>query len=416
MPVTTRERLLGHGPLGSFKWKKVSWEPNWREVEPQIVNMGAQVTESEGHRMIRKGLYDGGGPFYTVRLERNFPTRHIEYEAADNSYFVGDVGTPLPESTLPSDLYAMTPRKFKSNDMSDLIPLGTIAIAQCAPTNPNANLGTSLAEMYREGVPSIPGMQAWKRRTEIVKAAASEFLNAEFGWLPLVSDVKDTASSIRHMRDILKQYQRDAGKNVRRSFAFPIEESEDTNELVMAPSTIIYGATGYPAGLSEKFGSMKVTQTIRKRSRKWFDGCFTYGLPDQSDSWSGIERIAAEADKLFGTDITPDVLWELTPWSWAVDWFTNTGDVIHNVTNFAEQGLVMRYGYMMEEYSVNVEHTFTPDASENANGFRRFPTSSYSLVSKRRVPANPFGFGLTEADLSPTQIAIAVAVGITQLL
>jgi hypothetical protein len=121
-----------------------------------------------------------------------------------------------------------------------------------------------------------------------------------------------------------------------------------------------------------------------------------------------------EAGHLYGTTITPDVLWELTPWSWAVDWFTNAGDVINNVTNFSQFGLIMQYGYMMETYSTKILNTL--DRSGLLGHEDQVPPpSSATIVSKVRREANPFGFGLSNSSLSLEQIAIAAAVGITLL-
>lgn len=386
-------------------------------LNPQMVDMGEQLTVSEGHHKVN-GRWDGGGPFYTCRIGRNFPTRSLYWEGFNSQFGLkGRFGTPLPELTLPTEYRNMTPTKFRSRDTSNLNADGATAISAVAPTNPNATLATGISEAYKEGLPSLPGIQSWKRRTEIAKAAASEFLNVEFGWLPLVGEVHDVSSSVKNSGLILDQYRRDSGRNVRREFAFPIETTEITNNIgALYPSTSYLGGDGLPGFVyANVLGPMDVTQTIRISSRKWFSGAFTYVVPDQSDSWNGMTRASAEADHLLGTDLTPDVLWELTPWSWAIDWFTNAGDVINNATNFAIQGLVMRYGYMMEETSVHVSHSFSPKANQGFSGFRSFPSSSYTMTAKVRTGANPFGFGLTLGDLSATQIAIAAAVGITLL-
>jgi len=88
--------------------------------------------------------------------------------------------------------------------------------------------------------------------------------------------------------------------------------------------------------------------SLVKETKKWFEGCFTYGLPSSSDNWRKALGFGSDADQLFGIALSPSILWELTPWSWAVDWFSNAGQVINNVTNFGLAGLVLRYGYIME--------------------------------------------------------------------
>lgn len=390
----------------------------WTKNQGQKVGIGAQHTVSEGHPISKKtGYRSGGGPFYSVRTKRNFPLKHISFKSGQDR-LEADIGTPIA-STLLSTAYQQMlkdPKNIRSEDTSDLDPLGATAISIVAPTNPNANLGTSLAELHREGLPSLPGVQFWKKRCEIAKAAASEFLNAEFAWLPLVEDVKDVAQSVQAGSKLLRQYERDEGRNVRREFHYPIERSKDSFRTKIAPSVVSTGSTGWTNPFGATLGSVDSVVEIEESRRKWFSGCFTYSIPRQSDSWQALLRNGGEADKLFGTTLTPDVLWELTPWSWAIDYFSNAGNVIQNVTDFAQQGLVMRYGYMMEEKSIKVTATMV----ERKTNFMSFdhttvPPQTIEITSKVRRPANPFGFGLTLDDLSPLQVAILAAVGISLL-
>jgi len=125
-----------------------------------------------------------------------------------------------------------------------------------------------------------------------------------------------------------------------------------------------------------------------------------------------MDRHALEAKKLLGLTLTPDTLWNAAPWSWAVDWFSNTGDVISNVTDSVTDGLVMRYGYIMEHsivkniYSLTKPGTLNPDV--------RVPSITLVVETKKRRRANPFGFGLSWGSLSLRQQAIALALGLTR--
>jgi len=123
---------------------------------------------------------------------------------------------------------------------------------------------------------------------------------------------------------------------------------------------------------------------------------------------------AETAKKLLGFDITPEVLWELVPWSWAVDWFTNVGDLIKNVSAFSTDGLVMRYGYIME-------HSIARDTYIHIGptGFRSQSVfcEPYTFVceTKLRRRATPFGFGLNLEALTGRQKSIIAALGLTRL-
>jgi len=60
-----------------------------------------------------------------------------------------------------------------------------------------------------------------------------------------------------------------------------------------------------------------------------------------------------------------------------------------------------------------VKDTYTRDPSPFKNGAG---TGSISLITetKQRVRANPFGFGITWEGLSPFQLSIAAALGISK--
>jgi hypothetical protein len=282
-----------------------------------------------------------------------------------------------------------------------------------------------LAETFREGIPSLPGIQSWKNRTRILKGAGSEFLNAEFGWLPLIDEVHNVGNAARHHREIMNNYHHGEGRDTHRSFRFPLQSS--------SKSAVIGGELPIQSGLAPNW--LTATSPTPERSvslvretRKWFEGCFTYALPSSTDSWRKAIGFGSDADKLFGISLTPDLLWELTPWSWAVDWFSNAGSVINNVTNFGLAGLVLRYGYMMEESIESVTAECGPVTTVDTDITKPFfnggevlnksdpCSSSISLVTKRRVPADPFGFSIGWEGLSPTQLAITAALGITRLL
>jgi hypothetical protein len=396
---------------------------NWFKYPKQKVQMGKQFTVSEGHRKDPKsGHYLGGGPFYTVLVKRRFPVHDVEIKgvAKPNRIIRAAVGTPI-DLALPPGYDYSDPRKFRSEDTSDLDPKGATAVSQVAPTNPNGEAATALGEIVKDGLPSIPGIQTWKQRTDIARAAGSEYLNAVFGWMPLVKEVRNVSNNVAHSDTILQNYRANSGGTVRRSFSFPSEQSEKTEMLFGAPTVNPLGTTGWPFGGLGYFDNTEIVRTIKVSSKCWFSGAFTYVTPPSGDSDDRIRYATDQAHHLLGTDLTPNVLWELTPWSWAIDWFSNAGDVINNFTNLALQGLVMRYGYIMKEDSVVMTQSFAPQGAGNGSVpdpwrvHKACPPSTIEIVSKVRRPANPFGFGIGWEGLSPTKLAITAALGITRL-
>lgn len=371
---------------------------------------GTQVTASEGHPWPpRKGSKnDIGGDFSTVKtyvqpfkVVRLSAVKHeTNGDRAVRSMNGPIFNTPPNNPTFPTS---------QASSTDDLDEYGATAIARCKPDNSVANASVFLGELIREGIPSLIGSNTWKSRTKIHKDLGSDYLNAQFGWAPLVNEVRSFGEAIRKSSDRMKQYERDAGKVVRRQFHFPLKRtvSEVTLQTGVAcegPFWQEFYRDGYTGGTL-----IRRTEVLQRR---WFSGAFTYYLPSGYDSRKKMDKWALEAKHMFGLSLTPEVLWNLAPWSWAADWFSNTGDVLANVSSFKQDGLVMRYGYIME-------HTIVREIYTNTDPGLKAGPSVYSdtvfvTETKTRRRANPYGFGVSWEGLSAFQLSILGALGISR--
>jgi len=297
------------------------------------------------------------------------------------------------------------PPSAQSTD-SALNALGTTAIAQCKPDNAIASAGSALGEIFTGGLPHLAGSTFWRSKVDTARKAGDEYLNAQFGWLPLVSDIGDFAKAVRNFDAVLKQYERDAGRQVRRRYEFPTETTEEEVVIPNAPGWVI----GSGGNVQQSYGTRVIHKSVVKK--RWFSGAFTYHLPSGYDSRNELDRLRLFANRI-GLNVSPNTLWELAPWSWAVDWFSNAGDVISNVQSFELDGSVMVYGYMME-HTVS-SHTYTNQGGRDINN-RPFDFQPVTLVTETKVRrgANPYGFGITWEALSPFQVSILTALGLTK--
>lgn len=371
-----------------------------------------QTTESEGHPFSRLGKSDMdiGGEFFSKRSWHihNCPYLEIWSGAPHNSSFYR--GRIFPRNFATPQLW--------TNDFADLMPtertvldaLGTTAIAQTIPTNPVASLATFIGEL-REGFPRIIGSTVFKSRLRnLRKGVGREYLNWEFGWKPLIADVQRFIHAARNADKLWAQFLRDSGRRVRRRYTFPrvetVQSSTSDEPIVMFG---MIGNDGFWQGGNNIFPRFYESREITDR---WFSGAFTYYAdhdPAVMNSWKGhLQRF----NKLYGVKLTPDVLWNLSPWSWAADWFSNTGDVVHNITQFSDDGLVMPYGYMMEHKSRQDTYRMRDVTPKGYN----IPdlTEVFRTTVKYRIQATPYGFGLDLGDLSPRQLAIIAALGLSR--
>jgi len=267
-----------------------------------------------------------------------------------------------------------------------------------------------MGETYREGLPHLVGHQTWRDRTLAAKQAGGEYLNVKFGWQPLVSEILNFGSTVAKSRDILDQYRADKGKVIRRRYSFPTveESSHETADESAGPITNAFTSSPwFPPSQSGK-----LIKSVSKSSSRWFSGAFVYGFPQDSTPFGNVRELGAEADRLFGLSLTPDVLWNLAPWSWAIDWFTNTGDVLSTIGDMMSQGLVMQYGYMMEQTSHRVSYSLSDSVVHGKPA--HVPAASFEVTSKKRVVGSPFGFGITWDGLSTAQAAILAALGMSR--
>lgn len=292
---------------------------------------------------------------------------------------------------------------------SVMAALGTKAIAITLPTNPAANLATALGELRNDGLPKIPTsaiVKAVLSRYRLLGSLGKEHLNLVFGWAPLISDVRKLAASVKNSDHIIKQFERDSGRPVRRRLHFPTVEDVSTS-LVSASTLPVPGFHGTQVISPGKLE--KETKTVVK---SWFSACYTYYLDPGIDAKGKLRRQEQIANRLLGARVNPEVLWELTPWSWAVDWVTNVGDITTNISALLNDSLCIRWAYVMMETTITDTYTLT------GCRLRGVPegafTQKFWTKTQSRMKATPYGFGLDPATFSDQQKAIILALGISR--
>lgn len=398
-----REHVYYTGPYWPGGISEISNNPGFTSVT-------RQETVSEGHpfRLAGKGP-DVGGSFFTtkryIRQEGCF-SHHFSTGGGINRHYTGPQypgGYPWNQG-----MEAAFPAAAPASSDFDLDSAGATAIARTIPTNPVAGLATFVGEL-REGLPSLVGSKLLKKPG--LKSSSSEYLNWQFGIKPIISDYQKFAKAHQQAGRLVKQLQRDSGKVVRRKYSFPPDKwakVEDMgNQYPPAPQleTPLYGNMPYGH-------TIRTTEYERKR---WFSGAYTYYVPKDDSALGKFLGYEQKCNKLLGTRVTPEVLWNLMPWSWAADWFANTGDVLHNLGAFAADGLVLRYGYMMEHTKCTVTYTYTGQYLVEGSPVTRTMSMQFVEETKKRRPATPYGFGVNVADFNPFQNSIIAALGINRV-
>ncbi len=296
----------------------------------------------------------------------------------------------------------------------DHVYWGTKAISATMPTQPVASLSQTITELYREGLPSLVGSAFFKDRIIDFRKLGSEYLNVEFGWKPLISDFVKLLHAVVDAEKHWGQYARDNGRLVRRNYTFPRESpvttfDTGTQYMYNVPNTSQWSDFFSPTSPGP-FPSSKETSS---QSTIRFSGAYTYYLPGDESFGEKLAGWAAQANHLLGIRLTPDVLWNLAPWSWLADWVWNIGDNLSVATAIAHDGLLLKYGYIMRETNSRVVHTTfnVKDYFENSAGN---VIEAYVSSQKLRVRADPYGFALQPGAFSDRQWAILAALGMSR--
>lgn len=245
-------------------------------------------------------------------------------------------------------------------------------------------------------------------------------LAVQFGWLPILKSAQNFVQAQSRGQKRLNQLIRDEGRNIRRRTELPnLGSSVEVTEQIGSQPWSVTGM--YPTFSSYNYagnGERSFSSTrLELYSRVWAVGSFRYLLPPgpRDVPWTRNMR-----RRLMGSRITPSTLYELMPWSWLIDYFTNLGDFVEAVSGGVADNLVSNYCFIMsnigQKATVTATEYITPGLPKGG-----LPSKAITAVTtkeldyKYRVSGSPFGFGVTQGSLTPHQLGILGALGLSRL-
>jgi len=250
-------------------------------------------------------------------------------------------------------------------------------------------------------------------------SVAEHFLNHQFGWVPFLSDVVQLHNVFQNSEKYLAELLAQNNTWVRKR---RVLESTNVKSLVHR----LYGSGTEPGSGDHRFQSFynqftidgftvpavcDITQELN--TTVWAVGSFKFYRPEfdvSADEGSKLNLIKRYLT-LYGLRINPTVVWKVTPWSWAVDWFSGFGKFIERLDDFVVDGIVSRYLYIMK----STEKKVTKTSLLNFKSGQRVLQWQRSYATKqRKVADSPYGFDQTWNNLSIRQWAILGAIGITR--
>lgn len=313
-------------------------------------------------------------------------------------------------------------------------------LRQTAPSQHEINLTRSLGEL--KDFPSM--MKASKlvlardpHTFKNPKAAAGQFLNVIFGVQPTMSDLQKMSETVIRASPILDEYIRQERVRLRRKGTRVLGEYSNSgtyvNEFGYTPS----GSTTFGGDLSMHYSYVLPTSSsssadVLKAHVNWSvaatqrlvtSATYEYYIPQPEGFQGRMDEYSQLAQRLVGGGANAETIYDLTPYSWLVDWFFDIGGVIAYQQNLADnQMIAIRKSFSVIEqvYASARIVDYTYDSSGVVGAYKlarpvRFNanTAIYRWKRVQRGVGNPYSVTPTWS-FSKQQWAIAAAMGLSR--
>lgn len=381
---------------------------------------GKKVDETDPYALekelmvdVYKNPFDTGHEFYTRKTYLDAVSSFVNYRSRtmpDGSYnelhgplLLGRGSNPLSGDF---DFYATGYR-------SHMNKLGADFISRTIPTQSHASLAQFAGEL-REGLPDILGFD-WKGKGGLRPSRDGGQLSLQFGWIPFIKDLSKMFNAVVNSKQLFEQYVRNSAE-----FGSTVRRNRVSDPVVQVVSDTIQNSVR-PDGLpSDSYWDSQVlymggSPTVDKVRRfetlttqASFSSRYMYSVNEAEDLLSRLDYYATKANYILGFKLTPDVLYELTPWSWLLDWQTDIGSILKNASLFADGNLVLQYGYVMFRETREIGYS-SPGLVLDSNTKLNVDTI-WKTEYKTRVKASPYGFGVSNENLSQNQIDTLLAL------
>jgi len=301
---------------------------------------------------------------------------------------------------------------------------------------PSAALSRLIGELLQEGLPKLSGLAIVRSQyatgNGIHSAVAGEYLNYTFGVAPTLQDLKKINGVINKTINGLSKYRKnleEAKYCLHRKTTLLSEKSVPTAKQ----TDVILGIGRYPAaGWSNesiaysKFFVKKnlsapstwavapghITDVVTRRV--WLECEFEVYVEDLLTFIQHSKNLFGYINKILGGEFTAQTIYDVTPWTWLVGWFSDLSGILGRAEFFATHDVVIRYGYIMHEYKAS-RLIGSNEPYHFLNGREYWPpTKVVETTSKSRWRATPYGFGLNVASFGAARWAILAALGYTR--
>lgn len=262
--------------------------------------------------------------------------------------------------------------------------------------------------------------------TALPKEIGDQYLNQAFGWKPFLGDLGDMFSTVKDFQKFSERAMALNGKYVKRRFAESIIVDEQLVHQSNSPSDSTYCApnlhslNGY-TNLRDPLGThgngRPENRTVHRvtTAEIWYEGKFRSYRPEfdrgLQSGYPALDK-ARQMASLQGLRVNATTLYNVTPWTWLVDWFVNVGDAVQRYEDMITDTVAAEYFYLMRRIQSHYVITIT---KQTYNGPIQLSWKMGVTTKRRAVGASAFGFSAAPGGLSGSQLAILGALGMSKM-
>lgn len=380
---------------------------------------------SESHRRV-KGRYKTGGPWKMWKQTvENTPTEElVVYVNSSSVHYRGRFQCTASYSSSRQPPSGWNSLSNLNSMASSLENRGAEAWNAMRPDLPDFSLATEIMELkdmprfLKDQTRRIRDLANREYRKRYKRRPPSKYaqyhLELQFGWLPILRSILGFAETMRNKDSLLQQLIRDNGRPKRRKRN--LTEAANNNDTGYKTGSF---NTGWGVDVSPLLPTGCYGQTSRSSgsntltSKTWCEGQFRYLLPPgpRNRAWKRMMK-----RRIFGGRLTASDAYNIIPWSWMVDYFTDLGQFVQAVSPGVADKLICDYAYLMRTIEYAFDTTATISIRNGPNTYKHVSCRRRVWQTRKvRVEATPFGFGVKQTDLTPNQLSILGALGLSKL-
>lgn len=370
---STREVSTRYDYMDGYGWREWTPSTQWSHATTDLYN-----PRSSGCTDVNPG-YGRDNPLTiiheNVRLGRITASMTDEIESSEpypyKLQIQGVCDTPI----------VSYPNWDEDRAYTDRVVFATKAAADVNPSKAKVDVAVFIGEL--RDLPSL-----FKNvGDDIFKYGANEYLKAQYGWRPLIKDLRNFFKVVNLVDKRMRNLER---LNKDKMLRLPYRNKNPEVTL---------GAASYTE-MRDMFPGWQVeldTQ-VSWRTSRWATVAFATEVPENLVTLPSKDTLARVNQALYGGVVDGATLWQLMPWSWLFDWSSNVGDFLAanrnvvgaKVTDITvmESSDVASTTNLVDWHSVGGIHR--PSSSQSAGVTlqvrkTRFPEMSPSVITRGDV-------------------------------